>query len=185
MTTATLMSTQNADAVAITGGTLSGTTQTGGTISGATITSTISTATVRTSSAVTKNANTTYANVTGLSQTVVSGATYKFTCLLPSTVASGTGGIKYAFNYTTTVLTSIESTAQGFTSAAVAVQHTTTTTTQTDLFTQAAVVIFVQIEGTFIVTTGGTIDVQMAQSASDASNTVALVGGTFQVVRIA
>lgn len=193
---ATLMSTQNADAVNVTGGTVAGVTLsatsaaltsptiTGGTITGATIASTISTSTVRTSAAVTKNANATYANVTGLSQTVVSGATYKFTCLLPSTVASGTGGIKYCFNYTTTVLTSIESTAQGFTASAVAVQHTTTTTTQTDLFTQAAIVIFVQIEGTMVVTTGGTIDVQMAQNTSNGSDTVALVGGTFQVVRL-
>lgn len=135
-------------------------------------------------SAVTKNANVTYANVTGLSQTVVAG-TYRFSCVLPSTVASGTGGIKYAFNYTTTVLTSIESTAHGYTSAAVAVQHTTTTTTQTDLFTQAAVVILVRIEGTMVVSTGGTIDLQMAQNTSNASDTVALLGGSMEFVRIA
>lgn len=198
----TLLSTQNADNVAIVGGSVAGisltstnaalttptlTTPTinGGTITGATMTSSISTATVRTSAAVTKNTSSTYANVTGLTQTVVSGGTYKFTLMLPSTVASGTGGIKYCFNYTNTVLTSIESTSQGYTASAVAVQHTTTTTTQTDLFTQAAVVIFAQIEGTFVVTTGGTIDVQMAQNTSNGSDTVALVGGTLQLVRIA
>ena len=120
----------------------------------------------RTSAAVTKNASAAYENVTGLSQTVVPG-TYKFRCVLPSTVASGTGGIKYCFNYTTTVLSSIESSATGFTASAVAVQHTTTTTTQTDLFTQAAVVILTIIEGTFVVTTGGTIDVQVAQNTSN------------------
>lgn len=138
----------------------------------------------RTSAAVTKNANTTYANVTGLSATVVPG-TYQFKCVLPSTVAAGAGGIKYAFNYTTTVLSALEATGRGYTASAVAVQHTTTTTTQTDLFTQAAVVIFVELDGTFVVTTGGTIDVQMAQNTSDVSNTVALVGGTFEVIRIA
>ncbi len=137
-----------------------------------------------TSAAVTANANITYANVTGLSVTVVPG-TYKFSIMLPSTVASGTGGIKYAFNYTTTVLSSIEATGMGYTAAAVAVQHTTTTTTQTDLFTQAAVVIQVILEGTFVVSTGGTIDVQMAQNTSNASNTVALVGGTATFVRLA
>jgi hypothetical protein len=173
-TTSTLMATQNADDVAITGGTMTGVTTSGG----------ISGSTVRTSAAVTKNASAAYSNVTGLSFTVVPG-TYKFSLLLPSTVASGTGGIKYAFNYTTTVLSSIEATAQGYTASAVAVQHTTTTTTQTDLFTQAAVVIFVQIEGTFVVTTGGTVDVQMAQNTSNGSDTVALVGGTAQFVRIA
>lgn len=134
-------------------------------------------------SAVTKNANITYANVTGLSQTVVPG-TYRFVCRLPSTVASGTAGIKYAFNYTTTVLTSIEATSRGFTSAAVAVQHMTTTTTQTDLFTQAAVVIYTEITGSMVVGTGGTIDLQMAQNTSNASDTVALLGGTMEFVRI-
>jgi hypothetical protein len=193
--TATSMATQTADHVAITGGTIAGATITatspvlttptitGGTITGATISAPITTTAVKTTAAVTANATTTYANVTGLTYTVVPG-TYKFTLMLPSTVASGTGGIKYAFNYTGTVLSSIEASSQGFTASAVAVQHTTTTTTQTDLFTQAAVVIFTEIEGTMVVTTGGTIDVQMAQNTSNASNTVALVGGTLQMTRI-
>lgn len=136
------------------------------------------------SGSVTANATTTYANVTGLSFTVVPG-TYEFVCRLPSTVASGTGGIKYAFNYTTTVLTSIESTGRGYTASAVAVVHTTTTTTQTDLFTQAAIVIFTEITGTMVVSTGGTVDVQMAQNTSNASNTIALVGASAQFTRIA
>jgi hypothetical protein len=186
--TQTQIGQQTADHVAFTGGTSAnvvhtGETWNGGTINGATISGTISPSTVKTSSAVTANATTTYANVTGLTFTVVPG-TYKFTMMLPSTVANGTGGIKYAFNYTGTVLSSIESTARGYTASAVAVQHTTTTTTQTDLFTQAAVVIFVEIEGTMVVTTGGQIDVQMAQNTSNASNTVALVGGTLQMTRI-
>lgn len=169
----------------LTNKTLTSPTINGGTITGATMTGSISTGTVRTSAAVTANANTTYANVTGLSQTVVTGATYKFRLVLPSTVASGTGGIKYCFNYTTTVLTSIQSSAAGFTASAVAVQNVTTTTTQTDLFTQAAVVIRTEIDGSFVVTTGGTIDVQVAQNTSNASNTIAIVGGTFELVRIA
>lgn len=157
----------------------------GGTITGATITGAISTSTVRTSAAVTANATTTYANVTGLSQTVVSGGTYAFRLILPSTVASGTGGIKYCFNYTTTVLSALQSSAAGFTASAVAVQNVTSTTTQADLFTQAAVVIRVEVEGTFVVTTGGTIDVQVAQNTSNASNTVAIIGGSFALTRIA
>lgn len=137
----------------------------------------------RTSASVTKNASAAYGNVTGLSFTVVPG-TYTFDLYLPSTVASGTGGIKYAFNYTTTVLSSIQATGTGSTSAATATQQTTTTTTQTDIFTQAAVVINTRIMGTMVVTTGGTIDVQMAQNTSDGSNTVALIGGYGKFVRI-
>lgn len=166
------------------GGTFTGATITGATITGSTISGTISPNVVSTSSALTANANATLANVVGLVQTVVPG-TYKFTCMLPSTVASGTGGIQYAFNYTTAVLSSIEATSQGFTASAVTVQHTTTTTTQTPLYNSATVTIFVQIEGSFVVTTGGTVQVQMAQSVSNASNTVALVGGTFACTRIA
>lgn len=138
----------------------------------------------RTTAAVTANASTTYANVTGLSFTVVPG-TYRFRLVLPSTVASGTGGIKYAFNYTTAVLSSIEATGLGYTASAVAVQHTTTATAQADLFTQAAVVIMTVVEGTMVVTTGGTVDVQMAQNTSNASNTVALIGGSAEFDRIA
>lgn len=165
--------------------TLTNKTLTSPTINGGTITGVVNADTVRTSGAVTANGTTTYANVTGLSQTVVSGGTYAFRLILPSTVANGTGGIKYCFNYTTTVLSSLQSSAAGFTASAVAVQNVTSTTTQADLFTQAAVVIRTQIDGTFVVTTGGTIDVQMAQNTSNASNTVALVGGSFTLTRIA
>lgn len=157
---------------------------TGGTITGVTLSGQISGNTKRTSASVTANATTTYANVTGLSFTVVPG-TYAFSLMLPSTVANGSGGIKYCFNYTTAVLSALEATGRGYTASAVAVQHTTTTTTQTDLFTQAAVVIFTEITGTMVVTTGGTVDVQVAQNTSNASNTVALIGGSGTFTRIA
>jgi hypothetical protein len=139
---------------------------------------------VRTSSAVTANSTVTYANVTGLSQNIAQG-TYYFRCVLPSTVGSGTGGIKYCFNYTNAVLGVLEATSLGYTASAVAVQHTTTITTQTDLFTAAAVVIMTVIEGTFTVTTAGSIAVQVAQNTSNASNTVAIVGGSFTLNKIA
>lgn len=144
----------------------------------------VNTTIVRTSSALTKNASASYSNITGLSYTVVPG-TYDFELELPSTVANGTGGIKYGFNYTGAVLSSIQSAATGFTASAVAVQNSTTTTAQADLFTQAAVVILVRIKGTMVVTTGGTVDVQMAQNTSNGSNTVALVGGSARFTRIA
>lgn len=169
MSTATLMSTQNADAVAITGGTMAGVVIT-------------SAGTVRATMAQTANANATYASITGLTLTVVPG-NYKFQAMLPSTVAAGAGGIKYSFLYTGTVLSSMQATGRGYTASAVAVQNTTSTTGSADIFTQAAVVIFTELTGSFVVTTGGTITVQMAQNTSDASNSVALVGGTFQVTK--
>lgn len=138
----------------------------------------------RTTASVTKNASAAYSNVTGLSFTVVAG-TYSFDIYLPSTVANGTGGIKYAFNYTTAVLSSIQATGIGHTASAVAVQQTQTTTTQTDIFTQAAVVLHTRITGTMVVTTGGTVDVQVAQNTSNGSDTIALIGGWGEFVRIA
>lgn len=174
MSTATLMSTQNADAVAITGGTMSGVTTTGG----------ITTSIARATSSLTKNASATYADIPGLTLPVSVG-TYRFIAALPSTVASGTGGIKYAFNYTTAVLSTLGCSGVGYTASAVAVQNSATATAQADLFTQAAVVIDVLLTGTIIVTTAGSVQVQMAQNTSDASNTVALVGGWFQLTRIA
>lgn len=138
----------------------------------------------KTSASVTVNGSAAYVNVTGLSFTVVPG-TYQFDCYLPSTVANGTGGIKYAFNYTTTVLSSIQATGVGSTSAAAAVQQTQTTTTQTDIFTQAAVVINTVIKGTMVVTTGGTVDIQVSQNTSNGSNTIALIGGYAVFTRIA
>jgi len=138
----------------------------------------------RTTESVTKNNSAAYENLTGLSVTVIPG-TYRFRLVLPSTVASGTGGIKYCFNYTNAVLSSIQATAKGTTASAIAVQATTTATAQANLFSQAAVVLLVEVEGTMVVTTGGTVDVQMAQAASHASNSIAIVGGTFEIVRIA
>lgn len=163
-------------------GTVSATTGTFGTIS---TTGINATQTSKTTAAVTKNANTTYADVTGLTATLVAGATYKFRAVLPSTVASGTGGIKYSFKYTTATLTSLEATAKGFTASAVAVQHTTTTTDNADLYSSATVTILTEIEGTMVVNAAGTLTIQMAQAASNASDTVALVGGSLEFTRIA
>lgn len=139
----------------------------------------------RCTSSLTKNANVTLANVTGLTATVVVG-TYNFRIILNSTVASGTGGIKYAFNYTTTVLSSISATSIGWLSTGFSqLSQVTSTTNQASLFTQAAVIVLTVIEGTMVVSTGGTIDLQMAQNTSNASNTITLVNSSMEFHRIA
>ncbi len=124
----------------------------------------------------------TLANVTGLTQTVVAG-TYAFVIRLPGS-ADGTGGVKYAFKYTTTALTSIEATGRGMTASAIAVQHTTTTTDQSLLFDQAAAVIYTEITGSMVVSTGGTIDLQTAQHTNSGTSST-YVGATMEFVRIA
>lgn len=139
---------------------------------------------VKKSSAQTDATTTTLANVTGLTgQTLTAAGTYRFRCVLPGT-ADGTGGIKYAFKYTTATLTSIEATGIGYTASAVAVQHTTTTTDATLLFDQAAAVIMVVLEGTMVVNAGGTVALQMAEHAAT-STASTYVGATMEFVRIA
>lgn len=157
---------------------------TSGTITGATLSGNINQDIKRTSASVTVNASTTYVDVTGLLFTVVPG-TYRFSLRLPSTVANGTHGIKYAFHYVTTVVSVMEASSTGFAAAAVAAQHTTTATDVADLYSNASVTLFTDIEGTMVVTTGGTVQVQVAQNTSGASNTVALLGGTAELTRIA
>jgi hypothetical protein len=134
---------------------------------------------------LTQNGTITYADITGLVATVVAG-TYRVRACLPSTVASGTGGIKYAFHYANSAaLSALEITGRGYTASAVAVQHSTTTTDVADLFTQAAVVLFTELDGVIVVSTGGTIHLQMAQNTSNGSNTVTLANAYFELTRIA
>ena len=138
----------------------------------------------RTSAAVTANNTVTPATVTGLSGTVAIG-TYTFRAVLPSTVASGTGGIAYNFLLTTAVLSAIQYGATMSTASALQYTQGTTTASGTVIATQAAVVLQTIIEGTFVVSTGGTFAIQMAQNTANSSNTVALVGGSLELCRIA
>lgn len=133
--------------------------------------------------AVTSTTGSTLTNVVGLSQTVVAG-TYKFRVVVSGT-STGNGGIKCAFKYTTTTLTSIEAMAKGYTASSIAVQHTTTATDQALLFDQKAAVIGIVIEGSMVVATGGTISFQAAQDTAHADTTSVYVGSTMEFVRIA
>lgn len=137
-----------------------------------------------TSGAQTANANVVPAQVPGLSGAVVVG-TYRFRAYLPSAVASGTGGIAYQSLLTTAVLGTMQCSGLGYTAAAVAVQNTTTATSAATLFSEAAVVIATMLEGTFTVTTAGTFGITMCQAVSNASNSIAIVGGYLELSRIA
>lgn len=128
------------------------------------------------------NTGTTLANITNLAQVVVVG-TYRFRAVLKTT-AGGTGGFKIAFNYTTAVLSAIDATAYGYTATAIATAGTTTTTTQTSIISTATAYTSIILEGTMVVTTGGTVDLQMAENNANSTSSV-LVGSTMEFVRIA
>jgi len=126
---------------------------------------------------------TTLTNLTGLVQTVVPG-TYKYRVCLPG-VATANSGIKAAFKLTTTVLTSIEAIGQAFTASGAVTQHTTTTTDQTAQIGSTTAAIFTVLDGSMVVGTGGTIQIQAAQNASHADTTSIYAGATFSLSRIA
>lgn len=136
------------------------------------------------SASVTANATVTPATITGLAGLVAVG-TYRFRAVLPSTVASGTGGIAYNFLLTTAVLSSIQYGATMTTASALQYTQGTTATSGTVIATQAAVVLNTVIEGTFTVSTAGTFTLQMAQNTSNASNSICLIGSSMELCRIA
>lgn len=132
--------------------------------------------------AVTGTTGATLTNVTGLSVTVAPGK-YRFYVNLPG-VATSNSGIKAGFKYTSTTLTSIESIARIFTASAVAVQHSTTATDQASLAASTTAAIDTIIEGTMVVATGGTIQVQAAQNAAHADTTSVYAGASMTFTRI-
>lgn len=133
--------------------------------------------------AVSGTTGTTLTNVIGMVLTVIPG-TYKYRVCLPG-VATANSGIKAAFKLTTTVLTSIEATGLAYTASAVAVQHTTTTTDQTAQIGSTSAAIYTVLEGSMVVGTGGTIQIQAAQNASHTDTTSVYVGATFDLTRFA
>lgn len=138
----------------------------------------------RSSASVTANGTVTPQTITGLAGAVAIG-TYRFRAVLPSTVASGTGGIAYNFLLTTAVLSSIQYGATMKTASALQYTQGTTTTSGTVIATQAAVVLETIVEGTFVVSTAGTFTLQMAQNTSNGSNSITLIGSTMELTRIA
>ncbi len=123
------------------------------------------------------------ANITGLTgQVLVAGATYRFRCVLPGTCDT-TSGVSYGFKYTTATLTSIESTGLTYTSAAVAVSHSTTATDQALLVDTTGVRILTILEGTMVVNAGGTVALQVGTHTGTTTASV-YAGATMEFVRI-
>ncbi len=133
--------------------------------------------------AVTGTTGTTLTNVVGASTTVVAG-TYKFKVHVAG-VATANSGMKLGFKYTTTVLSSMECTARAHTASAVVVQHSTTATDAATLLGSTTAIINAELEGTMVVSTGGTIQLQAAQNAAHADTTSVYVGSTIEFTRIA
>lgn len=126
--------------------------------------------------------DTTLTNIAGLVVTVVPG-TYRFRYNLPTT-CGGTGGTKTAFKYTTTVVSAINYTSYGYTASAAAVANGTTTTDQATHIASNTAAISVEVEGTMVVSTGGTVQLQFAENSANSTSSV-LVGAFMEFTRIA
>ncbi len=133
--------------------------------------------------AVTGTTGATLTNVVGAVLTVVPG-TYRFKVNV-SGVSTVNSGMKLGLKYTTTVLSSIESAAVGHTASSLVAQHSTTATDAATLLGSTTAIILATLEGTMVVTTGGTIQLQAAQNAAHADTTSVYVGSFMTLARIA
>lgn len=129
-----------------------------------------------------KTSDTTLANLAGMVHYVTPG-TYKFHVHLQVT-AGASGGTKVAFKYTDATLSALQSISQATTASAIAVTRVTSTTDQASLTAATAAHAFVEIKGTMVVSASGTIQVQGAQNASNATATNFFVGSYFELQRV-
>ena len=136
---------------------------------------------LRQSADVTATESTTLANLTGLVATLAVG-TYKFRVALQC-LSTGNGGTKVAFVYATP--TSIQCEAKAFTASAVAVTRFTTTTSAASIVAATTANICIELEGTIVVATAGTIQVQGAQNASHTDTTTFYAGSTLEIYQVA
>lgn len=136
--------------------------------------------------AVTGTTGATLTNVVGMTTDAFSltAGTYRFSIHLPG-VATANSGLKVGLKQNNGLtLTSIESTAKGFTASAVAVQHSTTATDAASLFASTTAVIKCEIEGTMVIATAGTIQLQAAQNAAHADTTSVYSGARMEFIRV-
>lgn len=135
--------------------------------------------------AVTGTTGATLTNVVGMvSGTLVAGRTYKYKIHLAG-VATSNSGLKVGLKFgTASMLTSIESTARGYTASGVAVQHSTTATDAATLFGSTTAVINCVMEGALVVAVNGTLQLQAAQNAAHADTTSVYVGSWMEFTEV-
>lgn len=125
----------------------------------------------------------TLTTLTGLSWTLVAGATYAFR-VRGKVGMTTNGGLSMAFKYTTLTLTSIVANAIQRTASVFALAQSTTTTDQAKFIDQKTTVYLdVELYGSLVVSTGGSLAVQFAQNTSNADTTTVYKGFVAEFVR--
>lgn len=138
--------------------------------------------TVRQSADVVKDDGAAASALTGLVHTVVAG-TYAYRAVLQC-LSTVNGGVKITMDLTTAALTSIQNVALAFTASGVAQARSTTTTDNAVLYGATAAVTQIILEGTMVVSTGGTIQLNAEQNASHADESTFYTGSTFSMQRL-
>ena len=131
---------------------------------------------------VTKDDGAAASTLTGLAAAVAIG-TYKYKAHIQC-LATANGGAKVTMLLTTAVLTSIQNDAKAFTASGVACARSTTATSGATLYGATAAITQIELEGTLIVSTAGTLTLQGEQNASHADETVFYAGSYLELVRI-
>lgn len=139
----------------------------------------------RCTTAQTANANVVPATVTGLVTNTLPIGTYKIKLVLYCTIASGTAGVAITGLLTTAVLGVGNFVSTALLAATMTCAGATSVTSPISFYTAAAQPVEILVEGTFTVTTAGTLTIQMCQNTSNASNSTVNIGSTMEVTRIA
>jgi hypothetical protein len=129
--------------------------------------------------------NSVLTSLTGFSWTLVAGATYQFDIDLYTTQTAN-GGLNLAFKYTTAVLASLQaSPLQAVTGTASQLAQVTNTADQAAIVNnKTAAYTRTSVSGSFVVTTGGTLAIQVAQNTSNTDTTTIALGSYARVTRV-
>jgi len=122
--------------------------------------------------------NTTLANVVGMSTGILQPGDYEVDINLITT-AGASGGVKVGLKWgTASMITATALTVEGRTASAIAVTTFTTSTDAASVIAATTAYINVRVKGRITVALAGTIQLQAAQNASDATATTVGLGST-------
>ncbi len=128
---------------------------------------------------------TTLTNVVGMVTGILDPGTYRVKIHLQGS-AGAAGGIKAAFLFgTASMLTSVEVMAHAYVAAGVAVARANTATDGASLVASTSAALSTVIEGTVVIAKAGTLRLQAAQNASNATSTIIYVGSYMEFVKVA
>jgi hypothetical protein len=120
--------------------------------------------------------STTLVNVTGMVTGVLLPGTYEVDINLLTT-AGASGGVKAALKWgTASMITSTAFNVNGLAAAAIANTKFTTSTDAASIIAATTAYVGVRVTGTIVIAKSGTLQLQIAQNASNGTATSALVG---------